>query len=365
MGGEEPATAADLESRSVAEGDPIVSNPLLLGFFADLSAATVDRLSVDELHHVSQRKGWTREVTEAIAMLNGLHSIKAAATAVDPADNADDAWHVIDLCCGKSHVSALVGVLHPAMLVTAVDRMDPKFLPHYREAGLHNVQYAQLDVLAPSFAAKVESLIRLGRRRRVVVLGMHLCGLLSLAAINTFHALGAVHALVLAPCCLPSKSDGADTPAAVYMPRDPAGKFAVWCDFLQEKLRGNFQPEQLRGHSLTGAPSGARSEATPVGGGGVGAVGKGVSNVGCGVGDGEGVASSDPPESVGVLTPRPPDEYVVQSEAVEGIISVKRVLVTATRRAPMQLQREQQPEEAHATLSGLCISCDSSEHCEG
>jgi hypothetical protein len=36
--------------------------------------------------------------------------------------------------------------MHPGVLVTALDRMAASYLPHYEEAGLEGVAYAQLDV---------------------------------------------------------------------------------------------------------------------------------------------------------------------------------------------------------------------------
>lgn len=59
-----------------------------------------------------------------------------------------------------------------------MDRLGPAFLPHFKEAGIVNVTYAQLDIMAPDFLAKMQALVAQAGGRRTAVLGMHLCGLL-------------------------------------------------------------------------------------------------------------------------------------------------------------------------------------------
>eukprot|EP00966_Prymnesium_polylepis_P091751 2123767-Prymnesium_polylepis.1 len=149
-------------------------------------------------------------------------------------------WHVVDLCCGKSYVSALLACVYPHFRLTAIDRVSAAYIPHYAEAGCANVTYAQHDILADDFATALGAIVTEQQRagRRTVVLGMHLCGLLSLRTIELFRDMDGVVALVLAPCCLPAARRARDTPPDVYAARDPAEQYARWCSFLELKLRG-------------------------------------------------------------------------------------------------------------------------------
>ena len=154
------------------------------------------------------------------------------------------AWHVIDLCCGRSCTSAILSRLYPHFQITAVDRLPASQLPHYEASGIHNVRYVQGDVLSATFADTLAAVIhhepRLdgsaaatppaassttaasaatvahpaakGAPLPVILVGMHLCGELSLRAVDLFTRLSSLHALVLAPCCLPSSRLRCTTP---------------------------------------------------------------------------------------------------------------------------------------------------------
>ena len=133
---------------------------------------------------------------------------------------------------------------------------------HLRAAGIGNVAYAAHDVLDPGFvsgpaAALVAAHAAAGRP--TVVLGLHLCGALSLRAVQCLRALPGVRALVLAPCCVPVERgadddatapppwSGADTPPsdclARMMPQPgnsgggggTAEQLARWCAFLEAR----------------------------------------------------------------------------------------------------------------------------------
>ena len=272
---------------------------LLAGFFSDplVSADVIESLSVPELHHINRRRGFSRELSEAVAMLSSLRDCAevidadgdgggaegggaegggaegggaeggdfappageadsgAAGLAAGPEEGATgvggrrerrreglSAWHVVDLCCGKSFVSAVVSRLFPRCHVTAIDRVPPRFVPHYAEAGITNVAYVQRDILAADFGAFVGDLARAHRRegRRTIVLGMHLCGELSTRAVDVFLQTSALSALVLAPCCLPAARAAAaisPTLADVYATKRAEEQYSRWCTFLQERLR--------------------------------------------------------------------------------------------------------------------------------
>ena len=200
------------------------------------SCSTLDRLSSPALHHVNQRKGFTRELTEALAMLKRLQRIVACD------GNHPGPWHVIDLCCGKGFLATLAAVTFPDFTVTAVDIRPPTFLPHFEAAGISNVEYAQLDVLAPSFPIQIQQLVQSHGGRPAVVLGMHLCGLLSVQALELLGKVLGVRAVVLAPCCLPNSKFAGDTPSTVYEGTDQFAKFVKWCDFLEQRMKSIKPP---------------------------------------------------------------------------------------------------------------------------
>lgn len=197
-----------------------------------------DILSSPALHHVNRRRGFTRELTEALAMLAALRRVMAAHRRQGEQEGGvEEPWHVVDLCCGKGFLATLVAVSFPSFAVTAIDRRSGAFLPHFEAAGITNIRYAQLDVMSPGFPDEVSRLVEAaGRRRPVAVLGMHLCGLLSVRAAELLWEVPGVEAVVLAPCCLPNARYAEDTPPAVYQGADQQEKFTRWCDFLETRI---------------------------------------------------------------------------------------------------------------------------------
>jgi len=235
------------------------SKALVADFFAALPKRALETLSLPVLHCLNNRRSFTRELTEALAMLSRLHriveqhgsGIKGGSAIKGGSDNTglrtdndgfDDTWHVIDLCCGKAFFGTLVGVLHPSWKVHCVDKQPITFLPHFEAAGLASVvEYAQLDVLAPGFVKAIRELIDASGGRRVVIFGMHLCGLLAMRAIRLLRKLPQVAALVLSPCCLPAVVKAEGTPHAVFAGKDHHEQYDRWCSFLQKRMHSRAE----------------------------------------------------------------------------------------------------------------------------
>ena len=254
-------------------------NPLICRFLHDLETcfppSAAQLLSSPALHCLNRRGKFTRELTEALAMLAQLRRIIARAELhSDKTDETDEpgsspgtdetdepgsspgmdetdepgsrpgsgSWHVIDLCCGKAFFGTLVAVLFPFCCVHCVDQQPPTFLPHFALAGLaERVAYVQLDVLSIGFVNEMRALIEANGGRRVIVMGMHLCGILALRAIDLIRQLPRVEALVLAPCCLPNAAHAEDTPPSVFEPREPHAQYTRWCDFLERRIQGRSE----------------------------------------------------------------------------------------------------------------------------
>ena len=232
---------------------------------------------------------------------------------------ATPSWHVIDLCTGKGFLATLIAVLYPHFVVTAVDKRDGSYLPHYEAAGITNVRYAQLDVLAPSFASELGALIQSshgGGGRRTVVLGMHLCGLLSLRAVDLLEALPEVEAVVLAPCCLPGQHNMEDTPVDVFRATGHEAKYVRWCTFVEGKMRRAL----------------ARRRPPPL-------------------------AAAKVASEVGEQGEAEPEEQHVMREMETALVSGKNVLLTATRTQPATAAAEGD------AIGDACVVCDDDGDC--
>ena len=127
--------------------------------------------------------------------------------------------------------------------------MLPASLPHYAEllptppvagSGVGSVQYLRIDVLSdefvPALRARVHSAYACAPPPPCLVVGMHLCGELSLRAIEAFGAIERVDALVLVPCCLPSRASPV-APASLFASPLAHIQHSAWCDLLSSRCR--------------------------------------------------------------------------------------------------------------------------------
>merc|ERR1719354_1279747 len=73
--------------------------------------------------------------------------------------------------------------------------------------------------------------------KTAVLVGMHLCGNLSERAIELFHRIKAIKALVLCPCCLPKLRKKADATAfQTFVGKEQEPSYDPWCNFLKAKI---------------------------------------------------------------------------------------------------------------------------------
>eukprot|EP00435_Cladocopium_sp_Y103_P011225 s1012_g2.t3 len=89
----------------------------------------------------SHTKKFHKELSESVATVHALmHSGFFDRTA------AEEAWHAVDLCCGKSLTSALLSLDSDApKAITAVDWRDPSGLPHHEEALARDRAHAEAN----------------------------------------------------------------------------------------------------------------------------------------------------------------------------------------------------------------------------
>jgi hypothetical protein len=203
-------------------------NALLRRFFSNKVHRALEQ---PRYHQVNGIRTIRKELSESIAVLEALECDLPCFSS---------SWHIVDLCSGKSITSLLASLRHPGVTVSAVDRLDLRFVPHFASEEQGSIQYTQLDVMDESFIENLDRLVA-ESARPTALLGMHLCGNLSVRAIKAFQDIQAVHAVVLSPCCLPAKSDGA-TPPHLYHSKDADDQYKSWAHHLEDTLQ-NATPD--------------------------------------------------------------------------------------------------------------------------
>ncbi|CAL1127176.1 unnamed protein product, partial [Cladocopium goreaui] len=113
-------------------------NQLLERFFSEEitaktengSSATWDTLMRPEFHTFHKSRTFHKELSESLAVLEEIQI--SCPQILEDAEH----WHFLDLCCGKSLTSLVLSTRCPDLTVSALDRVGPEGIPHYKEAGL-------------------------------------------------------------------------------------------------------------------------------------------------------------------------------------------------------------------------------------
>lgn len=225
------------------------TNPLVLQFF---ETAAAQELKAARYHRINNHRRLKKEITETQGIVNAL-------TALLHPDTNPAPLHVIDLCCGKlSLTTTYLALLHPQVVITAVDKISPDLLPHYPRDGSSEmpggkegeegrgsgsgsepallkgdrVRYRQLDIMAEDFVSQLGGIVtEVGHP--ACVLGMHLCGTLSLQAVKAFQGVAEIGTILLSPCCLPSKTTG----LPLFATTDQDKQYRAWAHHLQGQLQ--------------------------------------------------------------------------------------------------------------------------------
>jgi hypothetical protein len=132
---------------------------------------------------------------------------------------------LIDLCSGRGLTTALGGALHDDYnddddddgngesnggnnFFLSIDRMLPHTVPHFLQDGA-NRRYLSRDVMSESLFAELQEIVseQLDLGRTPILVGMHLCGILSERAVEFFERIPSIKGIVLSPCCLPKKHE--------------------------------------------------------------------------------------------------------------------------------------------------------------
>lgn len=211
-----------------------------------------------DYHGVNNMHKLRKEVSESYAMLDSIQGCCAELGIPETLDNV----YVIDLCSGKSLTTAIGGALFPKGLFLAVDKLEPHFVPHFGQQA--NTEYLSHDVMTRPFfnllEQKVQKVLRLEPDRVVILIGMHLCGHLSIRAIDLFHRIPLIRGMILSPCCLP-KRYGIEIRPSVQDNDDtlaPTDIYGHWCNHLTEMIQKKGEAVATTTNEQSSRPSESR-----------------------------------------------------------------------------------------------------------
>ncbi|KAL7463481.1 hypothetical protein ACHAXS_003848 [Conticribra weissflogii] len=201
-----------------------------------------------EYHGVENMK-IRKEISESFAILHAVQECctKFAGGAVSNSRNENihlENTFLIDLCSGKGITTALCGALFPQdndsdgsnNSFLAVDRLLPEQVPHFLNDN--HISYLSRDILKEEMLVELTEMVHHQvhvKGRTAILVGMHLCGMLSEKAIEFFERIPEIKGVVLSPCCLPSKFDLFHSTS--FQKDKERDSYHGWCDHLEGKLR--------------------------------------------------------------------------------------------------------------------------------
>ncbi|KAL7498392.1 hypothetical protein ACHAWT_006226 [Skeletonema menzelii] len=188
-------------------------------------------------YHAVQNMRLRKEISESMGVLSAVqrccYELNGGIDGVDKEEEGEDRIQLknvflIDLCSGRGLTTALGGALHDDYndgddddddddgnggnrsnnFFLSIDRMLPHTVPHFLQDGA-NRKYLSRDVLSESLFAELQEIVskQLGFKRIPILVGMHLCGVLSERAVEFFERIPSIKGIVLSPCCLPKKHE--------------------------------------------------------------------------------------------------------------------------------------------------------------
>jgi hypothetical protein len=174
-----------------------------------------------EYHVLTSKRHLKKEISESWAIFAALETLDL--------NNVT----LVDLCAGSSLTTTIFGLMYPHSKGIAVDLMNKEFAPHL--GG--NLSYLQCDIKHGAITSKLDDC--LGNCEFAVLVGMHLCGDLSICAIEIFSKMPQFKAIVLSPCCFPKTGNcrmDPDSMTKLTSVKDEHGKYAIWSDYLLKSL---------------------------------------------------------------------------------------------------------------------------------
>ncbi|EDQ90867.1 uncharacterized protein MONBRDRAFT_6796 [Monosiga brevicollis MX1] len=174
-------------------------------------------------HRLGNKAHLRKEISESLSIYNAL---------TDLLQTRSITWSdlcVIDLCAGCSLTTVIIGEEHPETRVLAIDRMSEYLVPHFQD----NMSYHRHDIMHDDFLSAMAAQCQ--GRKHCVVIGMHLCGTLSVRAIDLAVALPTCLGLILSPCCMPTKKSELNVTREQVFDND-TDRYAFWCRWLTARM---------------------------------------------------------------------------------------------------------------------------------
>lgn len=237
---------------------------------------------------IFKRDRVVKEVIESVPIIHFVEEwIERNSRDSDPTQNLT----IIDLCSGKGYLSMLLSEYLPqGTRVEKVVLVDKAWPMCHAELKSHHINWEHIygntsegmsyfetwpiPLHTSKQNLKAQSTLRSMKKRlstdSVLILGVHLCGTLSIQAIKLFHELPKSKMMVLKPCCLPGMSHVREkTHFAVGAYQFPTkdvcapgrfqgdnwdgpprwqleGKFRRWCGYLNEAMQENEEVKSSR-----------------------------------------------------------------------------------------------------------------------
>lgn len=132
--------------------------------------------------------------------------------------NSDQPITIVDMCCGKGYLTFLLGFYFKKEMkehtICAIDTrmgsetrvkkiacIDTRPFDYFNQHSRLTLTYRNLDIHSKKFKSYIENEKKNGKK--IFLLGIHLCKLLSCRAVDLFNEIKS-EVIILAPCCLPS-----------------------------------------------------------------------------------------------------------------------------------------------------------------
>jgi len=190
-----------------------------------------------------------KEISESYGVLHGVQEccVRLGISSSTASDNVNlENVFLIDLCSGKGITTALCGALDGEgsnNYFLAVDRLLPHTMPHFY-SNHKQIKYISRDIMTEEFFNELAEMIKhqsIEQGRTCILVGMHLCGMLSMKAIEFFERMPEVKGLVLSPCCLPTKNEQSKAGFVKLKPENGAEDIALfhyfnWANRLKERI---------------------------------------------------------------------------------------------------------------------------------
>jgi hypothetical protein len=145
-------------------------------------------------------------ITESWAIISAIQKLVAQHTDMDM-----KTIQLVDLCAGSSLTIAMFGLLFPRASGIVVHMMAPRSAPHFDGT---NLLYLHGDIMAKGFEETLQSRLMVNaakQRCAIILVGMHLCGDLSIRAVELFNNIPILRAIILSPCCFPKHRNKSST----------------------------------------------------------------------------------------------------------------------------------------------------------